>query len=693
MALCLASHVHGQKISALPTRASGALSANGSVWLPIYDSGSPATTYRVSVATLGTVLGAGVVPDGDKGDITVSLTGNSWVIDNSAVSLAKIANISSARLLGRSTAGSGVIEELPKAAILTLINVEDGADVTDSTNVDAAGAVMTSDATVSGYGFVSNDTTMSADSSTKVITEHAVKTYVDTAIAGVSGAGVADGDKGDITVSSTGSVWSVDTGAITYAKMQDVSATSRILGRITAGAGDVEELTAANVLTLIGVEAGADVTDATNVDAAGAVMNSDASTASMSFVIDEDSFATNSATKVPTQQSVKAYVDANSGGGAADSFTAAADGDATPSVTGVTVLQVNNTAGTTITAFDNGTTAQRIVVQVLDANTSIANNSSIKLHGSASRPSQTGGYVVNLRYSGTQWVEESIGSSFAATVSVLNDGSDNVAITNPVTDADVALKSTGSGSTVALAVAGTNRLTASNTGVDVTGSLTIGGNAIVENDGTLGGGSPSTTSAPSESAVQTYVAANAGSVALIRFNYSGMNIFPGLGFGAGGTGTVLTTGSPDSNTLTIHPIWIGSTVSITALRAEQTTGAAANTMQLVLYDSDSNGKPNSLLEESDEIDISTNGVKTYSFASPRSLTPGVYWVGMTTPSGTWRVVPTSVQPAINVPLSVTTTHTCLARSGIASGGAIPTTWTFSSSEFAVKGAPVCVVVE
>ena len=60
---------------------------------------------------------------------------------------------------------------------------------------------------------------------------------------------------------------------------------------------------------LDGIEANADVTDATNVDAAGAVMNSDTSIASMSFVVDEDTMSSNSATKVPTQQSVKAYVD------------------------------------------------------------------------------------------------------------------------------------------------------------------------------------------------------------------------------------------------------------------------------------------------------------------------------------------------------------------------------------------------
>jgi Repeat of unknown function (DUF5907) len=44
----------------------------------------------------------------------------------------------------------------------------------------------------------------------------------------------------------------VATDAVTYAKMQNVSATSRVLGRVTAGAGDVEELTAANLTTIAG---------------------------------------------------------------------------------------------------------------------------------------------------------------------------------------------------------------------------------------------------------------------------------------------------------------------------------------------------------------------------------------------------------------------------------------------------------
>ena len=55
--------------------------------------------------------------------------------------------------------------------------------------------------------------------------------------------GIVDGDKGDITVSGSGETWTIDNGAVTYAKIQDVSATDKLLGRSTAGAGVVEEIT------------------------------------------------------------------------------------------------------------------------------------------------------------------------------------------------------------------------------------------------------------------------------------------------------------------------------------------------------------------------------------------------------------------------------------------------------------------
>lgn len=54
--------------------------------------------------------------------------------------------------------------------------------------------------------------------------------------------GLADGDYGDVTVSAGGTAISIDADAVTFAKMQDI-ATDRLLGRSTAGSGNVEEIT------------------------------------------------------------------------------------------------------------------------------------------------------------------------------------------------------------------------------------------------------------------------------------------------------------------------------------------------------------------------------------------------------------------------------------------------------------------
>lgn len=91
-----------------------------------------------------------------------------------------------------------------------------------------------------------------------------------------------------------------DTTAIHKATAGEIATASAC----TVAAGDYflgEDVSAANAKCR---------TTAGAIAAIGTVLIADTSTAAYQFVIDEDSFATNSATKVPTQQSTKAYVDA-----------------------------------------------------------------------------------------------------------------------------------------------------------------------------------------------------------------------------------------------------------------------------------------------------------------------------------------------------------------------------------------------
>jgi hypothetical protein len=277
-----------------------------------------------------TVSSGSSISDGSKGDITVSGSGATWTINAnavitadlaaSAVTYSKIQNVSATdRLLGRSTAGAGVVEEITctafgrsilddvdAAAARTTLGLGTAATSSStsfatSSHTHAATEIVSgtlADARLSSNVVLTNDLRLSdartptshfhplSELTQSGATSGQVATWNGTSWAAAAAAGgVSDGNKGDITVSGSGATWTINANAVvtadiagsavTYAKIQNVSATDRLLGRSTAGAGVVEEIpcTAFGRSVIAGADAAAVRTTINAVSGAGGTIS------------------------------------------------------------------------------------------------------------------------------------------------------------------------------------------------------------------------------------------------------------------------------------------------------------------------------------------------------------------------------------------------------------------------------------
>lgn len=233
--------------------------------------------------------GSGGVSDGDKGDVVVSGSGATWTIDANVVTFGKMQAVSADVLLGNDGTGSAV-EEIPcTAAGRALLDDASAADqrttlglgtlatqsgtfsgTSSGTNTGDQTITLTGDVTGSGTGsfaatIASGAVTFSKManlSAGRLIGRNSSGAGVPEEIRPTGGVTIDAGGNlqrealvGDVTASLGLNTTTIANDVVTYAKMQNVSAASRLLGRGSAsGSGDPEEMTVSGSVSISGTD-------------------------------------------------------------------------------------------------------------------------------------------------------------------------------------------------------------------------------------------------------------------------------------------------------------------------------------------------------------------------------------------------------------------------------------------------------
>jgi hypothetical protein len=387
-----------------------------------------------SVAASGTVTGSNL-SGSNTGDQTITLTGDvtgsgtgsfATTIANAAVTFAKMQTVATDKLVGRDSSGIGFVEEL---------TVGGGVEFTGS------GGIQTSAFT------------------------------------------------GDVTKAAGGTTQTIATSAVTYAKIQDISAASRLLGRgAGAGAGVTQEISLGTGLSMSGTTLSSTAAGSvTSVDASGGTTGltfsggpvTTTGTLTLAGTLAVANGGTGSTTAAGALTSLGAYPNSNPAGYTANAGTVtnvSASGGANISVaTGSTTPVISQVAATTT---QNGymTSAQATKLDGIAAGASVT---SVGVSGGTTGLTTSGGPITS---SGT--------ITLAGTLAVANGGTGATSTANALTNLGAYPASNPSGYTNNTGTVTSVNVSAGSTGFSFTGgpvtssgTITLGGYLSAANGG------------------------------------------------------------------------------------------------------------------------------------------------------------------------------------------------------------------
>lgn len=204
-------------------------------------SGDSMTIVRAQESTTARAFTAGALCE-----VRVTNQGvlDKFAEDNLAagsVTLSKLADVATDTVLGRTASGTGAVSALSASDVLDMLGATQGQILYRGASGWAALGVGTSGQVLQSGGAAANPSW-------------------------ASGILVTDGDKGSITVSSSGTVWTLDDAAVSLAKMANLNQ-YQLIGRSSSGSGVPQAIsTSADVYTMLGAANNAAIRTAIGLD-------------------------------------------------------------------------------------------------------------------------------------------------------------------------------------------------------------------------------------------------------------------------------------------------------------------------------------------------------------------------------------------------------------------------------------------